>query len=100
MTETKRYINSLQDRVEVTFHPEEFYDICSEQMQWKELEREFSRQLKSAHDKMFGEDMTVFDKLHNIACYRREAIYELKRHYYKTNKSLYTITIVINGYLK
>lgn len=98
-TETKTFVNDIADRTEVTFIPENFYCILTERMLWKALERDMSRQLRNAYDKMFGEDMKLIDKLHQIASHKRYAIDELKRWYYKHN-SFYKITIIINGFAK
>jgi hypothetical protein len=100
MTEVKEFQNSVYDRTEATFQPKDFIHLFNNTMQWKELEKEIGGVLRPIYDDLFGRDMKLIDKLHDIVQHRDYAVNELKKYYYKTNKSLYTITIIINGYLK
>ena len=101
MTTVKEYTGKglTTDRTEVSFNPSDFIHLIYNTMQWRELEKEMTRTLRPVYDNLFGEDMMLIDKIGNIISHKKFAIYNLKKHYYKTG-SLYKITIVINGFEK
>lgn len=98
-TSTTTYRNSVYDRAEVTFIPQNFYCQFTERMLWKALEKDMSKQLMNAYDKLFNDAMKLEAKLLSVKMHILEAITELKKHY-KRCGYLYTITVIINGYIK